>query len=129
MARPHHRAAREKGYVETLFARRRYIPELKDRNFNIRAFGERTATNSPLQGSAADLIKVAMNRIHAALPETAAGSRMLLQVHDELVFEVPEAQEASAKEVVKRHMEGAASLRVPLVVSVGAGMNWVDAKG
>jgi DNA polymerase I len=121
--------AREKGYVETLFARRRYIPELKDRNFNIRAFGERTATNSPLQGSAADLIKVAMIRIHAALPQAAAGSRMLLQVHDELVFEVPEHQEVSAKEVVKRHMEGAASLRVPLVVSVGAGMNWVDAKG
>ncbi|HKC46318.1 MAG TPA: DNA polymerase I [Gemmatimonadales bacterium] len=121
--------AREKGYVETLFARRRYIPELKDRNFNIRAFGERTATNSPLQGSAADLIKVAMIGIHAALPQAAAGSRMLLQVHDELVFEVPETQEFSAKEVVKRHMEGAASLRVPLVVSVGAGMNWVDAKG
>jgi DNA polymerase-1 len=121
--------AREKGYVETLFARRRYIPELKDRNFNIRSFGERTATNSPLQGSAADLIKVAMIRIHAALPQAAAGSRMLLQVHDELVFEVPEAEEASAKEVVKRHMEGAAGLRVPLVVSVGAGMNWVDAKG
>jgi DNA polymerase I len=121
--------AREKGYVETLFARRRYIPELKDRNFNIRAFGERTATNSPLQGSAADLIKVAMIRIHAALPQAAVGSRMLLQVHDELVFEVPEDQEASAKEVVKRHMEGAASLRVPLVVSVGGGMNWVDAKG
>ena len=121
--------AREKGYVETLFARRRYIPELKDRNFNIRAFGERTATNSPLQGSAADLIKVAMTRIHAALPAEAPGSRMLLQVHDELVFEVPEGQESSAKELVKRHMEGAASLRVPLVVSVGVGTNWVDAKG
>jgi DNA polymerase-1 len=121
--------AREKGYVETLFARRRYIPELKDRNFNIRAFGERTATNSPLQGSAADLIKVAMTRIHAALPAEAPGSRMLLQVHDELVFEVPEGQECSARELVKRHMEGAATLRVPLVVSVGAGTNWVDAKG
>jgi DNA polymerase-1 len=121
--------AREKGYVETLFARRRYIPELKDRNFNIRAFGERTATNSPLQGSAADLIKVAMTRIHAALPAEAPGSRMLLQVHDELVFEVPEAAESSANKLVKRHMEGAASLRVPLVVSVGVGTNWVDAKG
>ncbi len=121
--------ARERGYVETLFARRRYIPELKDRNFNIRAFGERTATNSPLQGSAADLIKIAMTRIHGALPEQAAGSRMLLQVHDELVFEVPEGQEVAAKELVKRHMEGAASLRVPLVVSVGVGRNWVDAKG
>ncbi|HET7249748.1 MAG TPA: DNA polymerase I [Gemmatimonadales bacterium] len=121
--------ARERGYVETLFARRRYIPELKDRNFNIRAFGERTATNSPLQGSAADLIKVAMIRIHAALPTDAPGTRMLLQVHDELVFEVPADQEIAAKELVKRDMEGAAKLRVPLVVSVGAGTNWVDAKG
>jgi DNA polymerase-1 len=121
--------AREKGYVETLFGRRRYIPELKDRNFNIRAFGERTATNSPLQGSAADLIKVAMIRIHKALPGEAPGSRMLLQVHDELVLEVPERQDAPATEVVKREMESAATLRIPLVVSVGVGTNWVDAKG
>jgi DNA polymerase-1 len=122
-------AARERGYVETLFGRRRYIPELKDRNFSIRAFGERTATNSPLQGSAADLIKVAMVRIHASLREQRLGSRLLLQVHDELVLEVPETEEAAAKELVKRHMEGAAQLRVPLVVSVGVGSNWVDAKG
>jgi DNA polymerase I len=121
--------ARERGYVETLFGRRRYIPELKDRNFSIRAFGERTATNSPLQGSAADLIKVAMIRIHATLRERGLGSRLLLQVHDELVLEVPEGEAAAAKELVKRHMEGAAELRVPLVVSVGVGSNWVDAKG
>src|SRR5207247_1538117 len=76
--------ARERGYVETLFGRRRYIPELKDRNYNIRAFGERTATNSPLQGSAADLIKIAMIRIAGALKEQGLGSRMILQVHDEL---------------------------------------------
>ena len=121
--------AREKGYVETLFGRRRYVPELKDRNFNIRAFGERTATNSPLQGSAADLIKIAMVRIAAALTSGGLASRMILQVHDELVLEVP-AQEASiATELVKRHMEGAAKLRVPLLVSIGVGMNWVDAKG
>jgi DNA polymerase-1 len=121
--------ARERGYVETLFGRRRYIPELKDRNFSVRAFGERTATNSPLQGSAADLIKVAMIRIHASLREQGLGSRLLLQVHDELVLEVPEKEEAAAKDLVKRHMEGAAKLRVPLVVSVGAGSNWLDAKG
>ncbi|HMA38465.1 MAG TPA: DNA polymerase I [Gemmatimonadales bacterium] len=121
--------ARERGYVETLFGRRRYIPELKDRNFSIRAFGERTATNSPLQGSAADLIKVAMIRIHATLREQGLGSRLLLQVHDELVLEVPESEAAAAKDLVKRHMEGAAKLRVPLVVSVGVGRNWVDAKG
>jgi len=121
--------AREKGYVETLFGRRRYIPELKDRNYNIRAFGERTATNSPLQGSAADLIKIAMIGIAGALKERGLASRMILQVHDELVLEVPAGEEEAATEVVKRHMEGAARLRVPLVVSVGLGMNWVDAKG
>jgi len=121
--------AREKGYVETLFGRRRYIPELKDRNYNIRAFGERTATNSPLQGSAADLIKIAMIGIAGALKEGGLASRMILQVHDELVLEVPAGEEEVATEVVKRHMEGAARLRVPLVVSVGLGMNWVDAKG
>ncbi len=121
--------AREKGYVETLFGRRRYIPELKDRNYNIRAFGERTATNSPLQGSAADLIKIAMIRIAGALKEQGLRSRMILQVHDELVVEVPRGEEEAATELVKRHMERAAELRVPLVVSVGMGMNWVDAKG
>src|SRR2546426_4535589 len=122
-------AAREKGFVETIFGRRRYIPELRDRNFNVRAFGERTATNSPLQGSAADLIKIAMIRIDRALGERHLGARMVLQVHDELVFEVPEAEQAIASELVKRHMETAGRLRVPLVVSTGVGRNWVDAKG
>ena len=120
--------ARQRGYVETLFGRRRYITELKDKNFNIRAFGERTATNSPLQGSAADLIKIAMIRIHAALPAARLKTRMLLQVHDELVFEVPEGERAAAAALVKREMEGVTSLRVPLVVTIGAGKNWVDAK-
>jgi DNA polymerase-1 len=120
--------ARRQGYVETLFGRRRYITELKDKNFNIRAFGERTATNSPLQGSAADLIKIAMIRIHAALPAAGIKARMLLQVHDELVFEVPEGERAAAAALVKREMEGVTRLRVPLVVSIGAGKNWVDAK-
>ncbi|PYO88603.1 MAG: DNA polymerase I [Gemmatimonadetes bacterium] len=121
--------ARQRGFVETLFGRRRYIPELRDRNFSIRAFGERTATNSPLQGSAADLIKIAMIRIHAALDQADVRAKMLLQVHDELVFEIPEAERAVAAALVKREMEGVASLRVPLVVSVGAGKNWIDAKG
>jgi DNA polymerase-1 len=120
--------ARQRGYVETLFGRRRYITELKDKNFNIRAFGERTATNSPLQGSAADLIKIAMIRIHAALPAAGLKTRMLLQVHDELVFEVPEGERAAAAALVKREMEGVTQLGVPLVVTIGAGKNWVDAK-
>jgi len=121
--------ARQRGYVETLFGRRRYIPELKDRNFNIRAFGERTATNSPLQGSAADLIKLAMIGIAGALQERGLASRMILQVHDELVLEVPAGEEEVASELVKRHMEQAARLRVPLVVTTGMGTNWLDAKG
>jgi DNA polymerase-1 len=121
--------ARDKGYVETLFGRRRYVPELKEKNFNIRAFGERTATNSPLQGSAADLIKLAMIKIERALRERGLSTRMLLQVHDELVFEVPEPEQEPAREVVKGHMEAAAELRVSLVVSIGVGRNWVEAKG
>jgi len=121
--------ARQRGFVETLFGRRRYIPELRDRNFSIRAFGERTATNSPLQGSAADLIKIAMIRIHAALKAANLRTKMLLQVHDELVFEIPEGERSDAGALVKREMEGVANLRVPLVVTVGAGRNWIDAKG
>ena len=121
--------ARTKGYVETLFGRRRYIPELKDRNFNTRAFGERTATNSPLQGSAADLIKIAMVRTHEQLARQRLAARLLLQVHDELVLEAPETEVEAARSLVKREMEGAASLAVPLVVTVGVGSNWVDAKG
>jgi DNA polymerase I len=121
--------ARQKGFVETLFGRRRYIPELRDRNFSIRAFGERTATNSPLQGSAADLIKIAMIRIHAALEQADLRAKMVLQVHDELVFEIPENERSVAGALVKREMEGVASLRVPLVVTIGAGKNWIDAKG
>ena len=121
--------ARQRGFVETLVGRRRYIPELRDRNFSIRSFGERTATNSPLQGSAADLIKIAMIRIHDALKAGNLRTKMLLQVHDELVFEVPEGEQADAGALVKREMERVVSLRVPLVVTIGAGKNWIDAKG
>ncbi len=120
--------ARSQGYVETIFKRRRYIPEIKDRNFNMRAFGERLAQNSPLQGSAADLIKLAMIRIHKSLREGALQSRMLLQVHDELIFEVPEAEVETMRGLVRTHMEQAANLRVPLVVDIGVGPNWLDAK-
>jgi DNA polymerase-1 len=120
--------ARSQGYVETIFKRRRYIPEIKDRNFNMRAFGERLAQNSPLQGSAADLIKLAMIRIHRAIRDGALRSRMLLQVHDELVFEVPEVEIETMRHLVRTNMEQAADLRVPLVVDIGIGPNWLDAK-
>jgi DNA polymerase I len=120
--------AREQGYVETLLGRRRYIPDIRDKNFNVRAFAERTAQNTPLQGSAADLIKVAMRHIHDALGQGGFRTRMLLQVHDELVFEAPEEEVERVGPVVKRLMEGAATLSVPLVVDVGVGRNWLEAK-
>jgi len=120
--------ARENGYVQTIFGRRRYIPELRERNFNIRAFGERTAANSPIQGSAADLIKIAMIRIDASLREKALEAKMLLQVHDELVFEVPQGELDQVQELVKHEMENAAQLSVPLVVDLGVGANWLETK-
>jgi DNA polymerase-1 len=120
--------AREHGYVETLFKRRRYIPELQERNFNIRAFGERVAQNAPIQGSAADLIKVAMIRINRALRDRKMNAKMLLQVHDELVFEVPVPELDDVTALVRAEMEGAASLSVPLLVEIGTGDNWLEAK-
>ncbi len=120
--------AREHGYVQTIFGRRRYIPELRDRNFNIRAFGERTATNSPIQGSAADLIKIAMIRIQDALVPWKEEAHMLLQVHDELVFEITANALDDVRRLVIHEMEHAATLSVPLVVSAGAGRNWLETK-
>ena len=120
--------AKEQGYVETLLGRRRYIPEVREKNFNLRSYGERNAQNSPLQGSAADLIKLAMIRIHALLASRRLASRMLLQVHDELVFEVPPSEVEVMEALVKREMESVMPLRVPLVADVGVGENWLDAK-
>ncbi len=120
--------AKARGYAETIFKRRRWIPELKDRNFNVRAFGERVAANAPIQGSAADLIKIAMLRIHAALRSGPYASRMLLQVHDELVFEVPVDEVDAVSALVRESMEGAATLAVPLVVDIGTGDNWLASK-
>jgi DNA polymerase-1 len=114
--------------VQTIFGRRRYIPELRDRNFNIRAFGERTATNSPIQGSAADLIKMAMIRIHNALRAEGLTSAMILQVHDELVFEAAPDELTRLEALVREEMEHAAELDVPLVVDIGIGDNWLETK-
>ncbi|HWB41598.1 MAG TPA: DNA polymerase, partial [Gemmatimonadales bacterium] len=100
----------------------------RDHNFNMRAYGERNAQNSPLQGSAADLIKVAMTRIHHAIRDQGLRGRMLLQVHDELVFEAPLEELERMTELVRSHMENVVELRVPLVVDVGIGPNWLDAK-
>ncbi len=120
--------AREQGYVETLFGRRRYIPELNSKNPNTRGFGERVATNSPIQGTAADLIKLAMINIHSALRASGCGARMILQVHDELLLEVPPEELEAVKETVRREMEGALELRVPIAVEMGVGENWYETK-
>ena len=115
------------GHVRTLFGRKREIPELKAGNSQRRALGERLAMNTPVQGSAADIIKMAMIGIHREIKARGLKSRMLLQVHDELVFEVAEDELATAGELIKRQMEGAASLEVPIRVEMGYGKNWAEA--
>jgi len=118
--------ARREQRVRTLFGRVRPIPDINSKNFNLRGFAERTAVNTPLQGTAADLIKIAMIRIDAALRERRLKSRMTLQVHDELVFEVPAAEVDIMKNLVREHMEHVYPLTVPLQVDVGVGPNWRD---
>ncbi len=119
---------RREGVTRTLFGRERPIPDIDSRNPNQRGFAERTAVNSPLQGTAADLIKLAMVRIDAALEAGGLKSAMLLQVHDELIFECPPEELEEVSRLVKREMEGACELQVPLLVDIGVGDNWRDAK-
>jgi DNA polymerase-1 len=118
--------ARRDQSVKTLFGRVRPIPDILSRNPNMRGFAERTAVNTPLQGTAADLIKIAMIRIDAELQKHKLKSRMTLQVHDELVFEVPEAEVKTMQDMVKEHMQNVHALLVPLLVEVGTGRNWRD---
>jgi DNA polymerase I len=120
--------ARALGYVETISGRRRYIPEVSSRNYNIRQFGERAATNAPVQGSAADIIKLAMISIHRELQRTGVAARMLLQVHDELVLEAPHGEVEETRALVTRLMEHAFELNVPLEVVTGVGQNWFECK-
>jgi DNA polymerase-1 len=119
--------ARKRGFVTTLFGRRRDVPEINASNAQVRAAGERTAVNSVIQGTAADVIKRAMIRIDQRLREEAPGARMLLQVHDELIFEVDAGAIEPVTALVRREMEGAAELKVPLVVDTGVGANWDEA--
>jgi DNA polymerase-1 len=121
-------AVRQSGVTRTLFGRERPIPDMNSRNPNARGFAERTAVNSPLQGTAADLIKLAMVRVQAGLESGGYRSAMLLQVHDELVFECPPEEVAAVSSLAKREMEGVRELAVPLVVDIGVGDNWRDAK-
>ena len=115
---------RERGYVATLLGRRRYLPELKSGNPNLRSFGERMATNAPIQGTAADLIKIAMVRMARQLASRGLRSRMLLQVHDELLFEAPEDELPALEALAVEIMESALELTVPLKVDVKAGADW-----
>jgi DNA polymerase-1 len=119
--------ARERGFVTTLLGRRRYLPDLKSRNRTLRMAAERMATNSVIQGTAADLIKKAMVDVDAAIAAAGLAARMILQVHDELVFEVPESEVEALRSLVRERMEGGLPLRVPLDVDVGVGKNWREA--
>jgi DNA polymerase-1 len=119
--------ARRQGFVTTLFGRKIFTPGINDKNPNMRGFAERAAINAPIQGGAADIIKRAMIRLPEALRTAGLEADMLLQVHDELVFEVPDGELEAAKPVIKSVMEGAASLSVPLTVDVGTGHNWAEA--
>ena len=121
--------AKERGYVETLSGRRRYVPELASRNWNIRAHGERVARNTPIQGTAADVIKKAMIEVQRALDEARSGAMLLLQVHDELVLETPAGELEAVRRVVVSHMRDSTALDVPLVVDTGTGESWFECKG
>ncbi|MGI5962101.1 MAG: DNA polymerase I [Lawsonibacter sp.] len=119
--------AKKDGYVSTLFGRRRWVPELKSSNFNTRSFGERVALNAPIQGTAADIIKLAMVRVHRRLLSEGLQGRLVLQVHDELIVECPEEEADVVQHLVKEEMEAAITLPVPLVADTSAGFSWADA--
>ncbi|HHX8947969.1 TPA: DNA polymerase I [Streptococcus pyogenes] len=122
------REAKDKGYVETLFKRRRELPDINSRNFNVRSFAERTAINSPIQGSAADILKIAMINLDKGLQAGGFRAKMLLQVHDEIVLEVPNDELTAIKKLVKDTMEAAVDLAVPLCVDESTGQSWYEAK-
>jgi DNA polymerase-1 len=120
--------AREKGYVESLFGRRRYFPSINDRNFSVRSRAEREAINMPIQGTASDIVKIAMLKVDAALKKEGLKTQMIMQIHDELLFESPESEIEKTSEIIKREMEAAATLDVPLIAEIGVGDNWMNAK-
>ena len=121
--------AKADGYVSTLMGRRRWLPELKSSNFNLRSFGERVALNMPIQGTAADVIKLAMIRVWKALKEENLKAKLILQVHDELIVECPEEETERVKELLTREMVGAVSYSVPMKADSAAGKSWGEAKG
>ena len=121
--------AKDKGYVETLFGRRRALPELASSNFQVRASGERMARNTPIQGTAADIIKLAMVRVHSRLAREGLAARLIMQVHDELIVECPEEEAPRVEALLQQEMQGVAELSVPLLAEAHTGRNWLAAKG
>ena len=120
--------ARKQGYIASLFGRRRYFPSINDRNFAVRGRAEREAINMPIQGTASDIVKIAMIRVADALKREKLETKMIMQVHDELLFECPKAEVDASKILIKREMEAAATLDVPIIVEIGVGDNWMNAK-
>ena len=121
--------AKTDGYVTTMFGRRRYLPELVSSNHNLRAFGERVARNMPIQGTAADIIKIAMIRVYRRLKKENMSSKLVLQVHDELIVEAPENEAEKAARILSEEMQNAVSLSLPLTADAGTGKTWYEAKG
>jgi DNA polymerase-1 len=121
------RKAREDGCVYTIFGRRRHLPDIHSRNVNIRGMAERNAINAPIQGSAADVIKIAMINIHKRMKDAGLKSRMVLQVHDELVFDIDVNEAETLKKIIKTEMEKAVKINVPLTIDMGEGHNWLEA--
>jgi DNA polymerase-1 len=119
--------AKKQGFVETVFGRRRYAPELKSKNANIRNFGERAVINAPMQGTASDIVKKAMIDIFEITPKKMPEAKMILQVHDELIFEVPKAETKEYEKEICRAMEEVVKLKVPLKVNISSGPSWFDA--
>jgi DNA polymerase-1 len=120
--------AKKDGYVETLFGRRRYINELQSSNFMVREFGKRAAMNTPIQGTAADIMKIAMNNVYKELKESKLDAKIVLQVHDELLIEVKDEDIEKAETILKRNMENAFKLNVPLKVDTNVAKTWYDVK-
>ena len=120
--------AKEKGYVETLFHRRRYVPELSSKNYMVRQFGNRVAMNTPIQGTAADIMKIAMINVNKELKKRGLEAKIILQVHDEMMIEAPENEKEEVKDIMKREMESAIQLKIPLVAEISEAKNWYDCK-
>jgi DNA polymerase-1 len=120
--------AREKGFVQTMMGRKRYLPDINSRNAIVRGAAERNAINAPIQGSAADIIKLAMINIYRRIKELKMSAKMILQVHDELVFDVSLNEIEILKKIVKEEMESATTLKIPLTVDMGTGRNWLEAE-